>query len=179
MSPLEVWYGRLDMESIIREAPDEATRKGRMQSAEKARQRVIEQLFPKIATVVGGRHRLVDQPPVLVHVADADIEERVQYASAVYRRSLPPDRQALLDAYRVEDLALKVLGIGSVGTRCYIVLLFCDGHPLILQVKEARRSVLEPHAGKSPYENQGQRVVMGQRMMQSSDDIFLGWMRGR
>jgi len=86
----------------------------------------------------------------------------------------------LLDRYRLEDCALKVVGIGSVGTRCYIGLLFSeDGHPLILQFKEALRSVLEPYAGKSVYKNQGQRVVAGQRLMQSSSDIFLGWVRGR
>ena len=90
------------------------------------------------------------------------------------------ERRVLLDRYRLEDFALKVVGIGSVGTRCYIGLLFSeDGHPLILQFKEAVRSVLEPYAGKSAYGNQGQRVVVGQRLMQSSSDIFLGWVRGR
>ena len=101
-------------------------------------------------------------------------------ALADYRDSLPDERRVLLERYRMEDVALKVVGIGSVGTRCYITLLFSeDGHPLILQVKEAVRSVLEPYVGKSAYENQGQRVVVGQRLMQSSSDIFLGWMRGR
>ena len=90
------------------------------------------------------------------------------------------ERRVLLDRYRLEDIALKVVGIGSVGTRCFIGLLFSeDGHPLILQFKEAVRSVLEPYAGKSAYKNQGQRVVVGQRLMQSSSDIFLGWVRGR
>jgi uncharacterized protein (DUF2252 family) len=93
---------------------------------------------------------------------------------------LSDDRRVLLDRYRLEDCAHKVVGIGSVGTRCYIGLLFSeDGHPLILQFKEAVRSVLEPYAGKSAYDNQGQRIVAGQRLMQSSSDIFLGWVRGR
>jgi uncharacterized protein (DUF2252 family) len=93
---------------------------------------------------------------------------------------LPDERRVLLDRYRLEDIALKVVGIGSVGTRCYVGLLFSeDGHPLILQFKEAVRSVLAPYAGKSAYANQGQRVVVGQRLMQSSSDIFLGWVRGR
>jgi uncharacterized protein (DUF2252 family) len=86
----------------------------------------------------------------------------------------------LLDRYRLEDFAMKVVGIGSVGTRCYIVLLVDkDGHPLLLQFKEACRSVLEPYCGKSQYQLQGQRIVVGQRLMQSASDIFLGWVRGR
>ena len=180
MGPLEVWYARLDEASIIAMAPDEKARKLRKQIADKAHQRVVEKLFPKIVEVVGGRHRIVDQPPTLFHVADADFEERVIEALEDYRKSLSDERRFLLDRYRLEDYALKVVGIGSVGTRCYIALLF-DGenHPLILQFKEARPSVLEPYAGKTRYDYQGQRVVMGQRLMQSSSDIFLGWTRGR
>jgi uncharacterized protein (DUF2252 family) len=148
--------------------------------ADRARERVIENLFPRIATLVDGRHRLVDQPPILFHVSEPDFEQRVREALADYRESLSDERRVLLDRYRMEDVALKVVGIGSVGTRCYIGLLFSeDGHPLVLQFKEAVRSVLEPHAGKSAYDNQGQRVVVGQRLMQSSSDIFLGWVRGR
>ena len=109
-----------------------------------------------------------------------DFEQRVHEGLADYRESLSDERRVLLDRYRLEDCALKVVGIGSVGTRCYIGLLFSeDGHPLILQFKEAVRSVLEPYAGESAYDNQGQRVVVGQRLMQSSSDIFLGWVRGR
>jgi uncharacterized protein (DUF2252 family) len=180
MRPLEVWYQRFDAESLIKGAPNAKERKFRQQIADRARERVIENLFPKIARPVGGRHRLVDQPPILFHVAEPGFEERVQEAAADYRNSLPDERRVLLDRYRLEDFALKVVGIGSVGTRCYIGLLFSeDGHPLILQFKEAVRSVLEPYAWKSAYDNQGQRVVVGQRLMQSSSDIFLGWVRGR
>jgi uncharacterized protein (DUF2252 family) len=97
-----------------------------------------------------------------------------------YRLSLSDERRVFFDRYRLEDIALRVVGIGSVGTRCYIGLFFDeDNHPLILQFKEACHSVLEPYAGKSIYDNQGHRVVMGQRLMQSSSDIFLGWARGR
>mgnify|MGYP006266904811 CR=1 FL=1 len=180
MSPLEVWYTRIDAETLIEMAPDAKTKQRRQQAAEKARQRVIEHLFPKLVSQVGGRHRFVDQPPVLFHVAEADAEERMREGLEDYRQSLSDERRVLLDRYRLEDFALKVVGIGSVGTRCYIALLFSeDNHPLILQVKEARRSVLEPYTNKSQYDNQGQRVVMGQRLMQSSSDIFLGWARGR
>jgi uncharacterized protein (DUF2252 family) len=180
MSPLEIWYTRLDMETIIAMSPDEKAKQVRKSLAEKARQRVIEHLFPKITGKVAGEHRLVDQPPILVHVTEPGFEKAVRDGFADYRESLSDERRILFDRYRLEDFALKVVGIGSVGTRCFIGLFFDgDNHPLILQVKEACRSVLEPHAGKSPYDNQGQRVVMGQRLMQSSSDIFLGWMRGR
>jgi uncharacterized protein (DUF2252 family) len=180
MSPLDVWYERMDAETLIDAAPDAKARRVREQIAAKARQHVIEHLFPKIASEVGGRLRLVDQPPVLFHVAEADWEERVQEGLSAYRQSLSDERRVLLDRYRLEDSALKVVGIGSVGTRCCIGLLVSEGdHPLILQFKEAGRSVLEPYTDRSPYDNQGQRIVMGQRLMQSSSDIFLGWARGR
>jgi len=180
MRPLEVWYQRLDAQALIEAAPDAGARKFRQQIAKRARERVLEDLFPKITTQVGGSHRIVDQPPIIFHVAEPDFTERVAEGLADYRDSLSDDRRVLLDRYRLEDCALKVVGIGSVGTRCYIGLLFSeDGHPLILQFKEALRSVLEPYAGKSVYKNQGQRVVAGQRLMQSSSDIFLGWVRGR
>ena len=180
MTPLEVWYQRLDMETIIEQAPDAEARKFRQQLAKQARQRIIEHLFPKIVAVAGGRHRVVDQPPILVHVAEPDFEGRVYEAVSDYRESLSDERRVLLDRYHLEDFALKVVGIGSVGTRCYIALLMSDEHhPLILQFKEAVRSVLEPYTERSRYDNQGERVVMGQRLMQSSSDIFLGWARGR
>jgi uncharacterized protein (DUF2252 family) len=180
MSPLEVWYTRLDIETIIAMAPDEKAKKTRQRYAEKARERIVENLFPKISSRAGGRHRLVDQPPLLFHVAEPDFEERVREGLADYRESLSDEHRVLLDRYRLEDFALKVVGIGSVGTRCFVGLFFDEkNHPLMLQFKEACRSVLEPYAGKSPYDNQGQRIVMGQRLMQSSSDIFLGWARGR
>jgi uncharacterized protein (DUF2252 family) len=180
LRPLEVWYQRLDAETLIEAAPDAKGRKFRQQIADRARERVLENLFPRITTLVDGLHRIVDQPPILFHVAEPDFEQRVHEAAADYRESLSDERRVLLDRYRLEDIALKVVGIGSVGTRCFIGLLFSeDGHPLILQFKEAVGSVLEPYAGKSAYANQGQRVVVGQRLMQSSSDIFLGWVRGR
>lgn len=180
MSPLEVWYARLDMETITALAPDEKAKKYRQQMADKARQRVVENLFPKIAGKVAGRHRFVDQPPILFHVAEEGGEELFRDGLADYRRSLSDERRVLFDRYRLEDRAVKVVGIGSVGTRCMIGLFFDEeNHPLILQFKEACHSVLEPYAGKCVYDNQGERIVMGQRLMQSSSDIFLGWARGR
>jgi len=180
LNPLQVWYERLDAETLIAQAPDAEAKRFRQRIAKQARERVIEHHFPKIAAERGGRYRLIDQPPLMFHATDRDWNQRVLEGVEDYRRSLSDDRRVLFERYRFEDSALKVVGIGSVGTRCYIGLFFAaDDEPLILQFKEARRSVLEPYAGRCRYDNQGERVVMGQRLMQSSSDIFLGWVRGR
>jgi uncharacterized protein (DUF2252 family) len=180
-SPLEVWYDRLDMETLIEMSPDEKARKRREQFAKKARTRIVENLFPRIVDVTGGRHRFVDQPPLLYHAESGrDIEQRWLEGLEAYRGTLSDERRVLFDRYRFEDCAIKVVGIGSVGTRCAVALFFSEeNHPLIIQIKEARRSVLEPYTNRCVYDNQGQRVVVGQRLMQSSSDIFLGWVRGR
>jgi len=180
LNPLQVWYERLDVETLLAEAPGAEAKRFRQRIAKQARERVIEHHFPKIATQSGGRYRLVDQPPLVFHATERDWNKWVREGLSDYRHSLSDERRVLFDRYRFEDSALKVVGIGSVGTRCYIGLFFAaDDVPLILQFKEARHSVLEPYAGKSKYGNQGERVVMGQRLMQSSSDIFLGWVRGR
>ena len=180
MSPLEVWYDRLDAQMILEAAPDAKAQKFREHLIEKAKQRVGEFLYPKISGEVNGRHRLIDQPPLLYHINVKGFEKDVLDALESYRLSMPDERRMLFDRYRFEDAAVKVVGVGSVGTRCFVGLFFsADHHPLLLQFKEARASVLEPFAGKSIYENHGQRVVTGQRIMQSSSDIFLGWTRGR
>jgi len=180
MSPLDVWYARLSSEDIIAASPDKNVKKVREAIVAKARERNIENLFPKIVGEVAGKRRLVDQPPVLFHVTDALSEDSLREGLANYRATLPDERRILFDRYRLEDWAVKVVGIGSIGTRCLVALLFDkENHPLMLQIKEASPSVLEPYAGKSVYDNQGERVVMGQRLMQSSSDIFLGWARGK
>jgi uncharacterized protein (DUF2252 family) len=179
-SPLDVWYERLDMQALIEQAPDAKTRKFREESAAKARQRIGEYLVPKLTNATGGQRRLIDQPPVLFHLAEKDADERFREGLEDYHLSLPDSVRVLFDRYRLEDWAVKVVGIGSVGTRCLVGLFFSpEGHPLFLQFKEACPSVLAPYAGKSIYENQGQRIVVGQRLMQSSSDIFLGWTHGR
>jgi uncharacterized protein (DUF2252 family) len=180
LSPLQVWYQHIDVQQLIDEAPDAESRGYRKALAEKARRRIVEHLFPKIVRSEGDRFRLVDQRPILYHVPESDFVERVHQGLADYRECLSDDRRVLLDRYRFADAALKVVGIGSVGTRCYITLMISDeNHPLLLQFKEAGRSVLEPYTARSVYDNQGQRVVVGQRLMQSSSDIFLGWVRGK
>jgi uncharacterized protein (DUF2252 family) len=179
-SPLETLYTRLDGQTLIDMAADAKDKKRHAKYVDKARQRMGEQIVPTITDVVGGRHRLIDQPPLIYHSTDALHDADVAMALEAYRLSLPDELHGLLDRYRLEDTAIKVVGIGSVGTRTYIGLFFSrDNHPLLLQFKEARPSVLEPYAGKSRYENQGQRVVMGQRLMQACSDIFLGWTRSR
>lgn len=178
MNPLEIWYDRLDADTLMDMAPDEKILKNREKLVEKAQQRVGEQLAPKIAATVGGRHRLLDQPPIMFHVQGEEHEKRVRDGIEAYRLSLSDERRVLFDRYRLEDVTVKVVGIGSVGTRCLAALFFsAENHPLLLQFKEAGPSVLEPYAGKSRYDNHAQRVVMGQKLTQSSSDIFLGWAR--
>ena len=178
-SPLEVWYGHLDLAKFAKEAPNKATKLHRESLIKKAEKQVAEYLFPKITTEINGDKRLIDNPPLIYHLDDKWIEKIGRPAVESYRASLSHDRKVLLDRYQLKDIVVKVVGIGSVGTRCFVALLMTpDGDPLLLQIKEARNSVLEPYAGKSEYEKHGERVVVGQRLTQSSSDVFLGWVRG-
>ncbi|MCY1408596.1 hypothetical protein D3C76_551690 [compost metagenome] len=180
LSPLQVWYDCLDAQTIIDSAPNAQLKKFREQLVAKARVRVGDYLYPKISSEVAGRRRLIDQPPILFHVDEKGFVERAREALQDYRLSLPHERRVLFDRYSLEDIAVKAVGIGSVGTYCFVGLFFsAENHPLLLQFKEACPSVLAPYAGLSEYDNQGQRVVTGQRLMQSSSDIFLGWTRGQ
>ena len=131
----------------------------------------------KLTTVVDGHRRIVDQLPLVGHVAGDDELDRMQALLDGYRASLPDDVRQLLDRFTLADAARKVVGVGSVGTRCWIALLEGGGDddPLILQIKEAQPSVLEPHLGRSAYKNHARRVVEGQRLMQAASDLFLGW----
>jgi hypothetical protein len=155
----------------------------------KAHTRDSLQALSKLAEVVDGRYRIVSQPPVVVPMRDwaamydlpnDNIEEGVRELFREYRSTLQDDRRHLLERFEVIDVARKVVGVGSVGTRAFIVLLQGkdENDPLFLQVKEATRSVLEDHLPKSRYHNPGERVVQGQRMMQAASDIYLGWSKG-
>jgi uncharacterized protein (DUF2252 family) len=145
------------------------------------------QELAKLCNVVDGQSRIIADPPLLVPIEDlvpnqtdrAALEAQFAALVSKYRRTLETDRRFLLDQFRFADLARKVVGVGSVGTRCWIVLMLGrdDADPLFLQVKEAEASVLSRFVGASKYANQGQRVVAGQRLMQASSDIFLGWQR--
>ncbi|MBX9790997.1 MAG: DUF2252 domain-containing protein [Pirellulales bacterium] len=178
MSPLEVWYYRIDVNELAELAPDTASRGRREKFAARARERTGENLYPKITEEHAGRQRFVDDPPLVQRLDEDSWRAPVEAGIEAYRASLPDDRRFVFDRYRLEDFALRVVGIGSVATRCYVALFYCDDrNPLLLQIKEARRSVLEPFAERSQYENEGQRVVVGQRLLQSASDIFLGWLR--
>jgi hypothetical protein len=135
--------------------------------------------YPKLAGTAGGHIHIIDHPPLIFHPKAPrapEFQKEREQIFQVYRETLPDDRRMLLDRYRVVDAAIKVVGIGSVGRRCWIALLMsADNDPLFLQFKEAVESVLEPYVAKSAYSHHGQRVVMGQRLMQPSSDIFLGW----
>ena len=178
LSAIEVWYSRLDVESIIAAAPDKPARSRVQQTAAKARQRTSLQALSKLTTVRGGQRVIVEDPPVVVRLTDDQLEQAQGFVKA-YLATLDPDRDLLLERYEFVDAALKVVGVGSVGTRCFVVLLAgkADLDPLFLQVKEAQPSVLAPYVGRSRYANQGERVVVGQRIMQAASDAFLGWTR--
>ncbi|HEY4779329.1 MAG TPA: DUF2252 domain-containing protein [Solirubrobacterales bacterium] len=183
---LDVWYSRLDVESVLGEVeaeePDavKRVRKGVAKARTKDSLRALEKLTHR----VDGELRIVSEPPLIVPVEELmppgetrDLRETFVHLLDAYRESLPADRQHLLDGYRFRHIARKVVGVGSVGTRAWVVLLTGadDSDPLFLQAKEAEASVLEPYAGASRFRNHGRRVVEGQRLMQAASDIFLGW----
>ena len=179
MRALEVWYSHMDAEVFIKEALSTAAKKRWEQVEERARLQTAEHIFPKIASVKNGHPKIVDHPPLVYHPRESDvIRKHVIQMFQAYRETLPAERRIILDRYSIVDVARKVVGVGSVGTRCAVVLLMAGAHdPLLLQFKEAFPSVLEPYAGKSSYSNHGERVVTGQRMLQSASDVFLGWTR--
>lgn len=184
MSPLEVWYAHLDVETILASAKNPKTKRDIEKRIDKALHRdVLEDDYPKLAESSHGKHRIKENPPLIYHLPEAheaDFKKNLNRAYELYRKSLPDDRRLLLDHYAIQDIAMKVVGVGSVGTWCGIVLhMSRNRDPLFLQVKEAQASVLEPYVGVSSYPNHGQRVVVGQRLMQAASDIFLGWTQGR
>ncbi|MDD2658873.1 MAG: DUF2252 domain-containing protein [Methylococcales bacterium] len=180
MGVLDTWYFSIDMDAMLDQIVDETTRARAKKRFAKARDRdVLDEDFPELVTFEGGAHRIRDNPPLIYHAQGeeaAKLEVRVRDAFDRYRATLAEDKRLLLDRYEFKDIAAKVVGVGSVGTRCSIMLMMGGAdEPLFLQVKEARASVLEPYVGQSAYPNHGQRVVIGQRLMQSASDIFLGW----
>ncbi len=209
MRTMDLWYASLDEDELMRsvrgavaETKDKKGKKDKTdrklaeraaktaeKSREKAHTRDSMQALSKLAEVVNGKYRIVSQPPVIVPERDlaatyglsaAEAEHAILEQFRAYRATLQDDRRNLLERFEVVDMARKVVGVGSVGTRAFIVLL--QGRdaadPLFLQIKEATASVLEEHLGKSKYRHHGQRVVQGQRMMQAASDIYLGWTKG-
>jgi uncharacterized protein (DUF2252 family) len=179
MDPLAIWYAETTASDFIESLP-KALQKSAKKRIEKAASRSGSASdFPKLAGSIAGRIRITDQPPLIFHPETTSAPETaatLEQLLDAYRESLLEDRRMLFDRYRLVDVAIKVVGVGSVGRRCWIALMMSEGnHPLFLQFKEAVSSVLEPYAGKSIYGHHGQRVVMGQRLMQPASDIFLGW----
>ena len=187
MRNLDLWYARMDIEDIMRDFADRATggqRKRMEKNLEKTRTKDSMKAFAKLTEIVDGERRIVSDPPLIVRLDElagervADSHERMRRLIRVYRRTLSGDRRKLLERFRYVDAARKVVGVGSVGTRAWVILMLGrDGEdPLFMQAKEAQPSVLEPFLGKSEFANHGQRVVEGQRLMQAASDIMLGWL---
>ena len=188
MRALDAWYARLDPEalfSLIKDAKERKKMKkhGEKRIAKETARSALEYDFPKLSKATGKKIKLRDNPPTIYHLREdgqKEFDVAVREGFARYRDSLADDRRVILDRFEFKDIAIKVVGVGSVGTYCAVILLMAaENDPLFLQLKEARASVLEAYAGKSAYSNHGQRVVMGHRLMQSASDIFLGWTEGR
>ena len=178
-SHLGVWYARLDVDALAEVIDKAHARRLAADIVRKAHHATSLGALSKLTEEVDGQLRIIDSPPLVEHLPDR--VERIDAAAVIqgYRQALPPETLVLLERYRVVDWARKVVGVGSVGTDDALVLLLGDSarDPLFLQVKEAQASVLERFAGTSAYANQGQRVVVGQRLTQAASDIFLGWTR--
>jgi len=183
MKTLELWYLSLELDDLLATIKDPAIRKRGLARLQKERGKSIaEDVFPKLVEHKGDKPIIKDQLPTIFHLEGhppGEIQKSLRDALAVYRESLNTSTRSLLDRYELFDAAIKVVGIGSVGTFCWVFLFMAaEGDPLFLQVKEARPSVLEPYAGASVFPNHGQRVVNGYRLMQSASDMFLGWSHG-
>jgi uncharacterized protein (DUF2252 family) len=188
-SNLDVWYSRLDTTEVAKRwggvVGKEMLRQTRRSVAKKGRKDQLK-ARAKLTRLVDGELRFISDPPLVVPVHELygdtggqQFQESIHNAIRSYQRTLPGERRRLLESYRLVDLARKVVGVGSVGTRCWIALFVGrdNDDTLILQVKEAEASVLERFLVKSPFKNHGERVVEGQRLMQAASDIFLGWQR--
>jgi len=189
MRKLDVWYARLDvdeLEALLSSQIKSGALKRFRKNLAKARAKDSIKAFTKLVETVDGRPQLISDPPMIVRLQELlgdqsydQIQDALQDILRSYRRTLSGDHRHLLEGYSYADAARKVVGVGSVGTRAWIVLMVGndDNDPLFLQAKEAQISVLEPFLGKSAHSTHGQRVVVGQRLMQSASDIMLGWVR--
>ncbi len=182
MSTLEAWYVKLDLDSLAASLRGSTLGKELERQGSKAARRTGDAAVAKLTEVVDGRRQFRSDPPLLVPFAEANPTSTLQELAPIYERylaTLEPDRVALFAHFSYVDLARKVVGVGSVGTRAAVLLLESgDGDPLLLQVKQALPSVLEPYLGSSAFSHHGERVVVGQRIMQATGDPFLGWVHG-
>ena len=189
MRALNLWYARLDVEDVARQWSSLASAKQVKRfdrNLAKARSKDSMRAFDRLTRLVDGEPRIVSDPPLIVPIEElvspdqrAALDDAIRRVIRSYRRTLTGDRRHLLERFHYADAARKVVGVGSVGTRAWIVLMLGhdDNDPLFLQLKEAEASVLEPYLGKSRFARHGQRVVEGQRLMQAASDIMLGWIR--
>ncbi len=180
MHVLDLWYLSLDVDEFINQLRDPKSREMIRERVNKiASRRGSDIVFPKVTKIAHGELRLRDTPPLIYHPQETRAPEFERLANDVlehYRETLPHDRRVLLDRFSLVDVSLMVVGVGSVGTRCWVALLMSAANePLFLQLKQAESSVLEPYVGKSVYAHHGQRVVVGTRLIQAASDIFLGW----
>jgi uncharacterized protein (DUF2252 family) len=178
-SALDVWYTQIDFEELlIFFRRYSSTERSLSDEEKRALHSTSESLYPKLTAIQNGHATIIDDPPLIYHSHQYSDQWEVATRTFFdrYRHSISDDRRHLFDRYAFEDAAIKVVGVGSVGTRCAIGLFLADEtDPLFLQMKEARRSVLEPPSGENMFSHHGERVVVGQRLMQSASDIFLGW----
>jgi uncharacterized protein (DUF2252 family) len=176
MRYVDIWYSRIDYASSL-QAIRRTFRWWIDKQLKKASRRTHVELFPKLTQEVDGRIFIKDDPPLITHLDDDELVQKLRSLVEEYKASLRIDRQVLLSKYRLVDVAHKVVGVGSVGTQCYIALLLGSGSndPIFLQFKEAGSSVLERYLGPSTYANHGERVINGQRLMQAVSGTFLGW----
>ncbi|MDF3887859.1 DUF2252 domain-containing protein [Cupriavidus basilensis] len=186
MDTLDVWYFQFSAENMLAIADTPQNRKKEQAVISKARSQSSRTVASHTTELVNGRLRIKDEPPLVYHNSAANpkearqLEKEMRHFLAEYRDTLLADRRALFDRYELVDAAVRVVGVGSVGTRCYVALFMADGKsPLFLQVKEAQPSVLEKYLPASEFANHGERVVTGQRLLQSASDIFLGWSKSR
>jgi hypothetical protein len=181
LSALQIWYADIDLAELIELGKDEEIKEFHQKRIKKAAEYTAhEKEFAKMTYRDGVRARIKDEPPLIYHPSGNEEDQILKEAEIVHKRylkSLPEDKQVLLSRYSMHDFAIKVVGVGSVGTLCGISLLMsATGEPIFLQFKEARKSVLEQHVKvKAKYTHQGERIVIGQKLMQSASDMFLGW----
>jgi hypothetical protein len=183
MKTLELWYESMGADELVANIKDRDLRTRAIKRLQKERAKsVAEDIFPKLVEQKGEMPIIKDELPAIFHAEGhppGDVQQSLKDALNVYRNTLATSYQSLLDRYEIKDAAIKVVGIGSVGTVCWVLLFMAgDDDPLFLQVKEARASVLEPYAGATIFPNHGQRVVNGYRLMQPASDMFLGWSQG-
>jgi uncharacterized protein (DUF2252 family) len=175
---LQAWYESVDIDQAIGAFSEEKVQRRAQEVRKKAEARGADVEFVKLACTAGSVPRIRDTPPLIFHPEawrEPGFDEQMRANLEAYRESLPAERRVLLDRYELADVAMKVVGVGSVGTTCAVAMFFAaEDDPLFLQIKQARRSVLAPHVQVSAFGTEGERVVFGQRLMQASSDLFLG-----